>query len=334
MKIPIIIVAGPTAVGKTSFAIKLAKKLNGEIVNCDSMQIYKYMNIGSAKPSQAELAEVSHHLVDFVDPRDEFTVAKYQTLGRRAIYEIHEKGKIPIISGGTGLYIDSIIYDMDFSAKPEGGIFNKRREELYKLAEDEGNITLYDFLKNLSPVRANKIHPNNVKKIVRAIEACERGEDIEDFSNIGNKPFEDFLPILICLTRDRQELYNRINLRVDLMMEEGLLKEIENLVAAGLTEGQISMKGIGYKELFLYINGKITLEEAIDLIKKNSRHLAKRQLTWFRKYEDMHWINLSQKYQENESNNHINDAINPMEDAIKWITKKLESTTKATNQTI
>lgn len=333
MKIPIIIVAGPTAVGKTAFAIELAKKLNGEIVNCDSMQIYKYMNIGSAKPSKREMEEAHHHLVDFVDPRDEFTVAKYQTLGRSAICEIHEKGKIPIISGGTGLYIDSLIYDMDFSAKPQGGIFNKRREELYKLAENEGNMALYNLLQNLSPERANKIHPNNVKKVVRAIEAYERGEEIEDFSTIGDKPFQNFYPILIGLTRDRQELYNRINLRVDLMMKEGLLEEIEDLVTAGLTEDQISMKGIGYKELFSYINGEITLEDAVELIKRNSRRLAKRQLTWFRKYEDMHWINLTEKSCLYDNSNHMN-AANPMEDAIEWITKKLESTTKAINQII
>ena len=180
-KIKLIVLAGPTAVGKTEFAIEIAKRLDGEIVNCDSMQIYKHMDIGSAKPTKEERREVPHHLVDFINPTEEFSVAKYQKYARECIFDINRRGKVPILSGGTGLYIDSVIYDMDFSNKPVGGIFNKRREELYRIAEEEGNEALHAKLAELSSKRAGEIHPNNIKKVVRAIEILESGENPGDF---------------------------------------------------------------------------------------------------------------------------------------------------------
>ena len=294
-KIKLIVLAGPTAVGKTEFAIEIAKRLDGEIVNCDSMQIYKHMDIGSAKPTPAERSEVPHHLVDFVSPSEEFSVAKYQKYARECIIDISQRGKLPILSGGTGLYIDSVIYDMDFSNKPEGGIFNKRREELYRIAEEEGNEALHYKLAELSSKRAGEIHPNNIKKVVRAIEILESGENPGDFESLKKRKYKDFDAKLFCLNRDREELYDRINRRVDILMKQGLESEIRDLLDMGISSDDISMKGIGYKEMLSYINGECNLDTAVELIKRNSRRFAKRQLTWFRKYDDMTWINLNHK---------------------------------------
>ena len=294
-KIKLIVLAGPTAVGKTEFAIQLAKQLDGEIVNCDSMQIYKHMDIGSAKPTKEERSEAPHHLVDFINPNEEFTVAKYQKYARKCIIDISKRGKVPILSGGTGLYIDSVIYDMDFSNKPEGGIFNKRRDELYRIAEEEGNEALHAKLAELSSKRAGEIHPNNIKKVVRAIEILESGENPGDFEGVKNRKYKEFDAKLFCLNRDREELYDRINRRVDILIKQGLESEIRALLNMGISADDISMKGIGYKEMLSYINGEYGLDTAVELIKRNSRRFAKRQLTWFRKYDDMLWINLSHK---------------------------------------
>lgn len=298
-KIKLIVLAGPTAVGKTEFAIEIAKRLDGEIVNCDSMQIYKHMDIGSAKPTKEERREVPHHLVDFINPTEEFSVAKYQKYARECIFDINRRGKVPILSGGTGLYIDSVIYDMDFSNKPVGGIFNKRREELYRIAEEEGNEALHAKLAELSSKRAGEIHPNNIKKVVRAIEILESGENPGDFEGLKNRKYKDFDAKLFCLNRDREELYGRINRRVDILMDHGLESEIRDLLCMGISADDISMKGIGYKEMLSYMIGECDLDTAVELIKRNSRRFAKRQLTWFKKYDDMTWINLShQSFEE------------------------------------
>lgn len=298
-KIKLIVLAGPTAVGKTEFAIEIAKRLDGEIVNCDSMQIYKHMDIGSAKPTKEERREVPHHLVDFINPTEEFSVAKYQKYARECIIDISRRGMVPILSGGTGLYIDSVIYNMDFSNKPVGGIFNKRREELYRIAEEEGNEALHAKLAELSSKRAGEIHPNNIKKVVRAIEILESGENPGDFEGLKNRKYKDFDAKLFCLNRDREELYDRINRRVDILMDQGLESEIRDLLGMGISADDISMKGIGYKEMLSYMIGECVLDTAVELIKRNSRRFAKRQLTWFKKYDDMTWINLShQSFEE------------------------------------
>ena len=291
----IIAVCGPTAVGKTKYAIEAAKAFGGEVVSCDSMQLYKYMDIGSAKPTAEELAQVPHHLVDLIDPADAFSVAEYQKLAREAIEDIFARGKVPVIAGGTGLYLNSILYDMDFSnAKQDQNL----RSQLEKEAEEFGPEYLHNKLRELDSEAASRIHPNNIKKVVRAIEGALSGDNIKDFKECNTK-VKDFERILIGLTRDREELYDRINLRVDLLVEQGLFNEVKGLLDKGLTESDISMKGIGYKEIIGYFNGKYTEEEAIDLIKKNTRHLAKRQITWFKRYEDIHWIDISQ-YQNDE----------------------------------
>ncbi len=303
----IIVVAGPTAVGKTKYAIEIARRFNGEIVSCDSMQLYKYMNIGSAKPSLQEQNLVKHYLIDTIDPRKEFSVAEYQTLAKNAINEILQKGKTPIISGGTGLYLNSILYEMTFSEVYKD---NELRKTLYSDFEREGKDALYERLKALDSKAAERIHPNNVIKVIRALEAAIKGNGIDDFQSCQLKT-KDYEPILIGLNRERSQLYERINMRVDMMVEEGLFKEVQEILYLGLKASDISMKGIGYKEVISYLEGEITYEDAIDLIKKNSRHLAKRQLTWFKRYEDMKWFNISE-YQSDE------DAI---EDILKWIAK-------------
>ena len=293
----IIVVAGPTAVGKTKYAIEAALAMDGEVVSCDSMQLYKYMDIGSAKPTPEEQAQVQHYLVDQIDPADSFSVAEYQTLAKSAIEEIFAKGKTPVIAGGTGLYLNSLLYEMDFGAAPQD---SSLRIQLEKEAEEFGPEFIHNKLKEADPAAAERIHPNNVKKVVRALEGALSGKPIADFGNVQTR-CADYDAVLIGLTRDRAELYDRINLRVDLLVEQGLFEEVKGLLDRGLTESDISMKGIGYKEITAYYNGQCGMEEAIDLIKKNTRHLAKRQLTWFRRYDDMYWLNISQYGSDEEA---------------------------------
>lgn len=286
----IIALAGPTAVGKTKFAIMLAEAFDGEIVSCDSMQLYKYMDIGSAKPTAEEMSRAKHHLVDLIDPRDEFSVAQYQKLAKAAIKDIFSRGKLPVISGGTGLYLNSLLYDMDFSSASEDHAY---RTELEKIAEEKGREALHEMLKEQDPYAASAIHPNNTKKIIRALERLKLGEyKVKQFADIKEET-SDYDVILIGLTRERAELYDRINRRVEMLMDEGLLDEVRGLSAMGLTQENISMKGIGYKELMDYLDGKYTLDMAIDTIQKNTRHYAKKQLTWFRRYDKMNWYNIS-----------------------------------------
>ena len=290
MKREFIVICGPTAVGKTEYAIDTALRMNGEIVSCDSMQLYKYMDIGSAKPTVEEQARVRHYLVDQIDPAEAFSAAKYQTLAKAAIEEIFAKGKTPVIAGGTGLYLNALLYDMDFSAPPRNDAY---RDQLYKEAEEFGPAYLHQKLLRIDSNAAARIHPNNIKKVVRALEAAEEGAKVKDFSK-DLTPTQDYSAVLVGLTRNRGELYDRINRRVDILIEKGLLEEVRNLLAKGLTEADISMKGIGYKEIIAYYHGQYSLEEAIDLVKKNTRHYAKRQLTWFKRYKDMKWFNISE----------------------------------------
>ena len=304
----IIVIAGPTAVGKTKYAIAAAKAFDGEIVSCDSMQLYKYMEIGSAKPTAEERAEAVHHLVDEIDPKESFSVAKYEKMAKDAITDIFFRGKTPIVSGGTGLYLNSLLYDMDFGNAPKN---EELRSNLEKEAELFGAEYIYGKLMEIDPEAASRIHPNNIKKVIRALEAAATGNKITDFINCTKK-CTDYDAILIGLTRNREELYERINLRVDKMVAEGLFKEVENLLEMGLTEDDISMKGIGYKEIIGYFDGLYDRQEAIRLIKQNSRHLAKRQLTWFRRYGDMKWFNISDYQNDDEA----------IEDILTWLRKR------------
>ena len=263
------------------------------------------MDIGSAKPTPEERAQVKHYLVDEIDPREAFSVAEYQKLAKAAIEEIFAKGKIPVIAGGTGLYLNALLYEMDFSDAPQE---SELRKQLEQEAETYGAQYVHDKLKALDAEAAERIHPNNVKKVIRAIEGASSGNKIGDFKKCTEK-CKDYETILIGLTRNRQELYDRINLRVDILIEQGLFDEVKGLLDMGLAEDDISMKGIGYKEVIAYFDGKLSKEEAIDLIKKNTRHLAKRQLTWFRRYEDLTWFDISDYGNDDEA----------VEAIIKWL---------------
>ena len=301
----IIIIAGPTAVGKTEYAIETAKAIDGEIVSADSMQLYKYMDIGSAKPSKSELAQVKHYLVDQIDPREKFSVAKYQRLAKAAIEEIFAKGKTPVISGGTGLYINSLMYEMDFAAGPADDLLRKQLEQL---ASEKGREYLHMELARLDPEAAARIHPNNTQKIIRAIEAARNGSKVKSFDN-ASVPTADYDVLLAGLTRDRAELYDRINTRVDMLVSQGLADEVASLMQRGLGYDDISMKGIGYKEIIGFYEGRYSLDEAIELIKKNTRHYAKRQLTWLRRYDNIKWFNLSD----------YDDKAMAMGDILRWL---------------
>jgi tRNA dimethylallyltransferase len=290
MKNKIIIICGPTAVGKTKYAIEIAKSFNGEIVSADSMQLYKHLDIGSAKPTKEELSQVKHYLVDEMDPKEPFSVAEYQKNAKNSINEIFEKGKVPVITGGTGLYVNSLIYDMDFSIPP---VTNEYRQKLEKIAKEKGNKYVHHMLMEKDYDAAERIHHNSVIRVIRALEVIELGEKVKPFEASFIKT-KDYEYILIGLSRERDELYERINKRVEILIEKGLMNEIKGLLDMGLTQSNISMKGIGYKELIGHLNGEYSLEYAIDLVMKNSRNYAKRQMTWFKRYNDIKWFNLSE----------------------------------------
>lgn len=298
----IIVLLGPTAVGKTKISVELALALDGEIVSADSMQLYKEMTIGSAKPNFEEMKGVPHHLVDEIDPKKPFSVAQYQRLAKAAINDIFSRGKLVIIAGGTGLYINSLIYDMDFGENPGNPAF---RKEMEKLAEIEGKEVVHKLLVEKDPIASEKIHPNNLKKVIRGLERISEEGSIRSFEE-SFKAVKDYEVILIGLKRDREELYTRINQRVDLFMEQGLIKEVKSLIEDGLSDENISMMGIGYKEIYDYIQGQTDLDRAITLIKQNSRHLGKKQMTWFKRYKGVKWFDLS-------------TLQCPEEEIIKWL---------------
>ena len=311
--IRIVVIAGPTASGKTAFAIEVAKRYNGEIVSCDSMQLYRYMDIGSAKPTPEERSQAVHHLIDCVDPLapdGSFSVAKYAAMAEDAIRDISRRGRLPIVCGGTGLYLNAILYTMDFADTPSDPAFRAR---LDRIAEEEGPEALHQMLQAKDPEAAERIHPNNVKKVIRALERLEGGEKaVQAFSQVRQEnPLYD--PILIGLTRDRADLYERIDQRVLQMIEDGLVEEVKGLQQMGLTEEHISMLGIGYKEILDYLNGNSKLTEATERIQKNTRHFAKRQLTWFRRYDTMSWLNLSE----------FSSVQEAMEELFSWLDQRL-----------
>ena len=289
-KIPIIILTGPTAVGKTNLSIDLAKELNAEIISADSMQIYKYMDIGSAKITIDEMQGVKHYLVDEVTPDYVFSVSEFQKRADDYIQKINKDNKKVLVTGGTGLYLNSLIYNMDF-AKSDAN--NELREKLRIELEENGIDYMHNKLKELDPEAAQRIHKNNTKRVIRALEVCLSGEKMNDLSK-DLKFNEKYNPIIIVLNREREHLYERINKRVDIIMDNGLIDEVKNLLKMGYTKDMISMQGIGYKEIIKYLDGEYTLDEAIDIIKRDSRRYAKRQLTWFRRYDDAKWFNLDE----------------------------------------
>lgn len=282
------VVAGPTASGKTRLAIDIAKAVGGEIVSADSMQIYKYMDIGSAKPTAEERSEVKHHLIDFLEPDAEFSVADYTEAAHGVISDIAARGKIPVMCGGTGLYINSVVNDITFG---ETETDYEMRAELQKYADENGNEALLKMLAEVDSVSAARLHPNNVRRVIRAIEFYRlTGQTISEHQDLTKRTDGRYAPVMFCIDWDREELYERINKRVDIMLKSGLIEEVRRLTDMGYTKALNSMKAIGYKEIIDYFNGEYTYEEAVELIKQSSRRYAKRQLTWFRRDDRIHWL--------------------------------------------
>ncbi|MCB2292124.1 tRNA (adenosine(37)-N6)-dimethylallyltransferase MiaA [Clostridium algoriphilum] len=303
------ILAGPTAVGKTEISIKLSQKLNGEIISADSMQIYKYMNIGSAKISKQEMRGVPHHLVDIIEPSEEFSVAEFKERAESAIEEITNKNKLPMIVGGTGFYINSLIYNYSFADTNKDEIY---REYLTKLADEKGKEYVHNLLKEIDEEAFNKLYPNDLKRVIRALEVYKvSGKPMSGFSQEQNILDIPYNVHYFVLNMDRQKLYNRINRRVDIMMEHNLIDEVIKLKEMGYTSDMQSMKGIGYKEILYYLNDEISLTEAVEMIKQGSRNYAKRQLTWFRKDSRVNWVN--------------KDEFNNEDEIVEYITSQLSS---------
>lgn len=287
----IICVAGPTASGKTKLAVQLAKRYGGEVVSCDSMQIYKHMDIGTAKPTEEEMEGVAHHLIDLIEPGEDFSAGKYVQLADKCVQDILSRGKTAVIAGGTGLYVDSLIAGRSFAPVPQTG----RREALEAQLREEGGEAMLARLRDIDPQAAARLHPADEKRIVRALEVYEETGKTITQHNLETQAIPPrYRPVWLGLDyTDRAVLYRRIDLRVDRMLEDGLLDEIRTLLALGVSPKTTAMQAIGYKEFFGYLNGACTLEEAAALCKQRSRNYAKRQLTWFRRNPDIRWLRLT-----------------------------------------
>ena len=298
MKKPLIILTGPTAVGKTELSIAFAKAVNGSIISADSMQVYRYMDIGSAKITKEEMDGIPHYLIDELEPQEEFHVVRFQEMARRAMEEIYAQGRIPIITGGTGFYIQALLYGIDFTENEQDISY---RQELEKLAKEKGAEFLHDMLKSVDEKAAEEIHANNIKRVIRALEFHHlTGQKISEHNETERKKESPYAFCYFVLNDERERLYDRINLRVDLMLQNGLVEEVKALKEMGCTRDMVAMQGLGYKEILDYLDGKITLEEAVYLIKRDTRHFAKRQLTWFRRERDVIWVNKQDFQYDNE----------------------------------
>lgn len=284
----LIVITGPTASGKTALSVELAKILDGEIVNADSMQIYKYMDIGTAKPTLSERQGIPHHLIDIVNPDEPFSVARYCECANKVIEDIHLRGKIPVMVGGTGLYVDSLVNNIKFSEiEPD----DEYRNEMEHLADEKGNEYIYKMLCDIDPESASKIKVADRKRIIRALEVYHlTGKTITWHNEQSRSVPSPYNTTMFAIDIDRELLYDKINRRVDIMIADGLVDEVKNIMDMGIQSDATSMQAIGYKEIVEYLEGHITLDEAIDKIKQGSRRYAKRQLTWFRRNEKIHWI--------------------------------------------
>ncbi len=292
-KKPMIILTGPTAVGKTALSIDLAKAINGAIISADSMQVYRHMDIGSAKITKEEMQGIPHYLIDVLEPREEFHVVKFVELAKAALDEIYANGQIPIVTGGTGFYIQALLYDIDFKDQECDEAY---RESLAQIAKEKGADVLHEMLRGVDPKSAEAIHANNVKRVIRALEFYHlSGQRISEHNETEREKTSPYQFAYFVLTDDRTHLYERIEKRVDLMMEQGLLEEVKKLKAMGYHRDMVSMQGLGYKEILDALDGKITLDEAVLKIKKETRHFAKRQLTWFKRERDVIWFD-KEKY--------------------------------------
>ncbi|TWE08729.1 tRNA dimethylallyltransferase [Neobacillus bataviensis] len=306
----LLVIIGPTAVGKTNLSIEMAKRYNGEIISGDSMQIYRGMDIGTAKITKEEMQGIPHHLIDIKEPEENFSVAEFQLLVRAKINEIAKRGKLPIIVGGTGLYIQSVIYDYQFSDVPGDEAF---RLELEERVKQIGNDALYKELQAVDPESAVQIHPNNVRRVIRALEIFHlTGKTMQDYQR-KQQPDLMYETALVGLTMDREKLYERINLRVDIMVKQGLLDEVKSLYNQGLRDCQ-SIQAIGYKEIYDYLDEKVTWDDAVEQLKQNSRRYAKRQLTWFRNKMDVKWFDMT----------YVNDLAKKIAEISQYVEGKLQ----------
>lgn len=297
-KQPIVVLTGPTAVGKTALSIALAKAINGAIISADSMQVYKHMDIGSAKILPEEMEGITHYLVDELEPEEEFHVARFAERAKECLKEIYAQGKIPIVVGGTGFYIQALLYDVNFS---EQNTDTEYRRQLEQLAEEKGAAYLHEMLKKADSASAEAIHANNRKRVIRALEFYHlTGKKISEHNEEERQKTSPYQFAYFVLADNRAHLYERINARVDAMIEQGLVGEVQTLKDRGCHRDMVSMQGLGYKEVFDYLDGKMTLEEAVYVIKRETRHFAKRQLTWFRRERDVIWLD-KEKYTYNDS---------------------------------
>ena len=289
-KTPLLIVAGPTATGKSDSAVELALRMNGEVISADSMQVYRGMDIGSAKVTVGEMRGVPHHLIDCADPSENWNVVRFQKEARRAVQDIASRGRLPILCGGTGFYIQALLYDIDFTQMDEN---TPLRDRLSALAAEKGPEAVHALLLEKDPASAAAIHPNNLKRVIRAIEFMEEsGGSIAAHNSQQRERESAYRSVFFVLTMDRARLYERIDRRVDIMMERGLVDEVAGLRAMGIQRDSTSMQGIGYKQIYGYLDGEYDLEEAVRLIKRDTRHFAKRQLTWFKREKDVIWTDL------------------------------------------
>lgn len=283
-----VILTGPTAVGKSALSIALARRVNGEIISADSMQVYRHMDIGSAKIMPKQMGGIPHHLIDIMEPTEEFNVVSFQRLAKRALQGIYDRGNLPIVAGGTGFYIQALLYDIDFTENDEDGAL---RSQLEETARTQGNEALYERLRRIDPQSCETIHANNVKRVIRAIEFYEKtGMKISEHNRIQRQNESPYQFAYFVLEDERERLYQKIEERVDQMIDQGLVEEVIRLAKEGCTSQMVSMQGLGYKEILRYLEGRISLEEAVYQIKRDTRHFAKRQLTWFRKERDVVWV--------------------------------------------
>lgn len=287
-KKPLIILTGPTAVGKTKASIGLAKTIGGEIISADSMQVYRHMDIGSAKITKEEMADVPHYLIDVLEPEEEFHVVRFQQMAKAAMADIYSRGKIPIIVGGTGFYIQALLYDIDFTENEGDSVY---REKLEVLAKEKGAAYLHGQLAMVDPKSAEEIHANNIKRVIRALEFYHQtGQKISEHNERERQKESPYQFCYFVLNDRRECLYERIDQRVDQMIRNGLVQEVQTLKERGCTKQMVSMQGLGYKEIFSYLEGDCSLEEAVYIIKRDTRHFAKRQLTWFKRERDVIWV--------------------------------------------
>ncbi|MBR5268104.1 MAG: tRNA (adenosine(37)-N6)-dimethylallyltransferase MiaA [Lachnospiraceae bacterium] len=288
MKQPLIILTGPTASGKTALSVELAKRIGGEIISADSMQVYRHMDVGSAKVTVEEMDGVPHHLINVLDPQDAFNVVTFQEMAKDAMEKIYANGHVPIVAGGTGFYIQALLYDIDFTDN-DGDM--EYRHQLETLASEQGAEVLHAMLREVDPPSAEAIHANNVKRVIRALEFYKKtGQRISEHNEEERQKKSPYNFAYYVLNMDRATLYDRIDLRVDKMVEAGLEEEVKKLKAMGCTRDMVSMQGLGYKEVLDYLNGDLSMEEAVYIIKRDTRHFAKRQLTWFKREKDVTWV--------------------------------------------